>query len=744
MRNSDVLNLPNIYNERFTQTLSNNIQRPTQANIISENQPSQLATIINKDEEFIPRETLTSVYGDSYELTYSNLQEIEKETMNYFSNLLSELNNKYLKFNSNINLHFKGVTNKIANAFKLNNPAENIKNIQRNSLIQKHSNEYLQQLNKILNMHEQIFQNIKDSISIFFNFLDISKILDKEKPIQEFIGKEFNSIIQNWLFLKINIEDFDFAQAISDSSVDDNFKNFISKICKDKNFVMNISCPKQYMINCKKNYENLSNEAKNKINIIMEKNKKVMSDNHSNLTKLKMCNIFRADKYFEKDLTYDKMRYLKFDNVLFDQEKAESNNFLKNIPKLERLVINSSNNFDISLLKDLSKSLIKLSLTKNGFVDYDFNNIMSNYLVKSDAIRKNLQVLSFSNNNLSNVDFTQLVYQPKQSFYALKELDFQKNKIYKFNISPEFFVELKCINCCSNCFTKSNFEQYNNILTFLSGNIFLSQLNLAKNYFSNLEKNLKNFNISLSYLNLSYIPKILSNDYLSNLVINDLILINLKKLDLSHNNIICDTIFNFFEHNKGSLNLKSLNLSYNLLDDSFFEKFLNLKLNNLFNKLKYINLDSNNFGKYTNDNIKENSLKMKDILFHEEINKEKDIIYIRLLYKFISENKNLIEMSITKNPIGNRFLVKNIEDNANGFNFNNFVKKDENDNIAINCFYSFLWKIKIDLIKKKSNTDNSNDNEVRSIFNLKFDCINSFNNNFENFYFNKKYIIFKN
>ena len=255
MRNSDVLNPPNIYNERFTQTLSNNIQRPTQANIISENQPSPLATIINKDEEFIPRETLTSVYGDSYELTHSNLQEIEKETMNYFSNLLSELNNKYLKFNSNINLHFKGVTNKIANAFKLNNPAENIKNIQRNSLIQKHSNEYLQQLNKILNMHEQIFQNIKDSISIFFNFLDISKILDKEKPIQEFIGKEFNSIIQNWLFLKINIEDFDFAQAISDSSVDDNFKNFISKICKDKNFVMNISFPKQYMINCKKNYK---------------------------------------------------------------------------------------------------------------------------------------------------------------------------------------------------------------------------------------------------------------------------------------------------------------------------------------------------------------------------------------------------------------------------------------------------------------------------------------------------------
>ena len=140
-----------------------------------------------------------------------------------------------------------------------------------------------------------------------------------------------------------------------------------------------------------------------------------------------------------------------------------------------------------------------------------------------------------------------------------------------FNISPEFFVELKCINCCSNCFTKSYFESYTNILTLLSGNVFLSNLNSAQNYFSSLEKKLNNINFSLSYLNLSYIPKVISTEYICNLVINDSILINLKKLDLSHNNIDCNTIFKFFENNKGCLSLKLLNLSYNNLDDSFFE-----------------------------------------------------------------------------------------------------------------------------------------------------------------------------
>ena len=722
-----------IYKERLTQTLTNNIQRETENHTIFI--PNSFN---NREEDYIPRETLNSVYGDNYDIIQSNLSEVEKETMNYFTNTINDLNNKYKEFNTNINLHFKDVTFKITDAFKLNNPTENTKNIQRNSLIQKYSNEYIQQLNKVIDMHEEIFKNIKDSIKIFFNFLDITKILNKEKPIQEFLSKEFDNIIQNWLFLKINIEDFDFAKAINEAPIDANFKKFISKICKDKNFIMDISSPKKYMIKCKNNYNELNLDIKNKINTMMENNKKVMQDNHSNLVKLKMSNIFNVDKFFDKGITYEKMKYLKLDNVVFDESKKE-NNFFQKIPNLERLIINRSHNFEISKLKYLSNSLIKLSLSNNGFVDFEFNEIMTKYLVTSESIRKKLQILSFSNNNLSYIDISQIVYQPKQSFYALKLLDFQRNRIYNFSISPEFFLELKCINCCSNCFTKSFFDDNKNILTLLSGNTFLTTFNLAQNYFSSLKKKLTDFTISLSYLNLSYIPKILSNEYLSNLIINENILINLKKLDLSHNNINCDTIFNFFEHNKGCLSLTLLNLSYNLLDDSFYEKYLNLKLYNIFTKLKFIKLDANKFGYYNKNN--NNSNNMSDMMFQK--NYEKDINNIKLLYRFIAENKSLVELTMTKNPISHILLVKSIEENAENFSFNQYLKKDENDDISINCFYSFLWKIKIDLIKKKNSGENRGENELRSFFNIKFDCDNRFNIYIEDFDFDKSYIIFK-
>ena len=722
-----------IYKERLTQALTNNIQRETENQTIFIPNSSN-----NREEDYIPRETLNSVYGDNYDIIQSNLCEIEKETMNYFTNTINDLNNKYKEFNTNINLHFKDVTFKITDAFKLNNPTENTKNIQRNSLIQKYSNEYIQQLNKVIDMHEEIFTNIKDSIKIFFNFLDITKILNKEKPIQEFLNKEFDNIIQNWLFLKINIEDFDFAKAINEAPIDANFKNFISKICKDKNFIMDISSPKKYMKKCKNNYDELNLEIKNKINTMMENNKKVMQDNHSNLVKLKMSNIFNVDKFFDKGISYEKMKYLKLDNVIFDESK-KGNNFFQNIPNLERLIINRSHNFEINKLKHLSDSLIKLSLSNNGFVDFEFNEIMTKYLVTSESIRKKLQILSFSNNNLSYINISQIVYQPKQSFYALKELDFQRNKIYNFSITPEYFIELKCINCCSNCFTRSYFDEYKNILTLLSGNTFLTTFNLAQNYFSSLKKKLTDFTISLTYLNLSYIPKIISNEYLSNLIINESILINLKKLDLSHNNINCDTIFNFFEHNKGCLSLKLLNLSYNLLDDSFYENYLNLKLYNIFTKLKFINLDSNKFGAYNRNNINNNNI--RDMMYQK--NYEKDINNIKLLYRFIAENRSLAQLTMTKNPISHILLVKSIEENAENFSFNQYLTKDENDDISINCFYSFLWKIKIDLIKKKNNGENRDENELRSFFNIKFDCDNRFNIYIEDFDFDKSYITFK-
>ena len=690
--------------------------------------------ITEEEEEIVSRETLNSIYGDNYDLIRSKIMDTENQAINYLSDMICSLQVKYKEFNTDINSHFRNLTSKITDAFKLNNNSSDeikgTKKEKKENLIKKYSNEYIQELKKIINMHEQIFNNIKNSISIFYDFLDISKLLSKEKPINEFLSKEFKKIIENWSYMQIDFSNFDFTKAVKDSNFGSDLKDLIIKIRKNQNFIMNISNTTKYMRLNKKLFDKVSPDRAMELRMLSDNNKKIMDDNHDNLIKLKMKNAFYVDKYFEAGLKYNKIKFLKFDNVTFSPKGRNKNNFLKNMNSLEKLIINSATNFEISILKDLSKSLIKLSLTKNGFVDYEFKNIMTNYLVNSEHIRKNLQYLSFSDNYLSNINLSQIVYQPRQSFHALKELDFQNNKIFQFSIEPEYFNDLKCINCCYNNLARNSFEQYEKILTLLSGNVFLSEKNLAKKYFDSLAKKLNNYTVSLTYLNLSFIPQILSDDYLAKIIINDSILINLKKLDLSYNNLKCDTIIKFLNNNKGCLSLKSLNLSNNLLDISFFDKFLEGGLNNHFNKLKYIKLDANKFGNFEN-------LESTPEKLNEEL-----IKMIRILYKFIEKNNNLIELTITKNPFSNYLLITDIEinneENANNFSFNNYVTQDEKGNIIINNFFSFLFKIKIEMneINKK------NKSEIRPTFNIKFDCKNSINNNSSEFEINSNIIVF--
>ena len=225
-------------------------------------------------------------------------------------------------------------------------------------------------------------------------------------------------------------------------------------------------------------------------------------------------------------------------------------------------------------------------------------------------------------------------------------------------------------------------------------------------------------------------PKIQTLKYFEDFYINQKIRIYLKKMDLSNNELDCDTFFKFVGINKEFPNLRSLNLNRNQLDDTFFEKFLE---NNIFPKLQHLYLNSNRIGDI---NVK--------IVYKDEspidrkytTNQEKNLVYkLRLIYKFIQKNTYLNKLTITKNPIS-EFYSATQDKNKNADTSDVYIKRDENKKIIINCLFSLLIKIRDELLKEEEKKERNN-------FNLRFDCRSNVNKNSENYPYAETPIIFK-
>ena len=655
------------------------------------------------------RNILNYIYGDDIFVIIDELSKFKENSKAYLKATQEELNIKYNFFETEVLKYINSTTNKIINAFRLD-----ISNLDEETrkIVQELVKEKIIFINKVITLYKQITEIIKQNFLILKNFLD-NFDLNKEFPIQDFFKKEFNNITTSWLFLKLDLEKFDFKNIIEESNLNQNYKDFLMKECHEKSSFMNIILP-----------ENKENDTSN-LNIINYKELykeeiNLLSENSNHLVKLNMKNVPVIEDFLGKS-KYDKLEKLNLknsnitDNKIFNQFSSLTKLSIKYCPDLDTSIFN-----DINLL-----NLKYLILEKNGFIDQDLDNLISNFILKSPDLIDNLEILSFAYNNLSNIDFNHYLTTPKHVFNSLNSLILNHNELYKITIDKYYFPELKLLDCSNNNLNSYYFSDLQNddILILQSGNFFLMDDSLCQIYYSNIRNKLANTDyLSLRKLDLSYMPTLFSNSFLSNININHSLFINLKKLNLSYNGISCDTLFNFFEKNKECLKLRTLNLNGNQLDDTFFERFLNLGLNKIFSNLKKLYLNDNNIG--CNDEI--------DYKDEEPISKkeyEKDIYKLRLMYKFICENKNLKLISINKNPISEKNIVM-YEDIINEEDKEGLLIKNKNGEIIINDFYSFLIKIKNELAE-------------RNDLNIKFDCLYDVNFNSKDFNYESQYIKFQ-
>ena len=651
---------------------------------------------------------LNCIYGKDIFIIIKELSKAKIISDNFMKNTDEELNKNYDSFQNKVLNYINSTTNKIINAFHIDLYNINKENLK---IIQSFVEEKILFLKKVLSLYKQIIEVIQQNFIILKNFLQ-NFDLNHQLPLQDFFTKEFNNITNSWLFLKLDLEKFNFKSVIENSNLNMNYKDFLMKECHEKSSVMDIILP-DIKQNSGKNIPFKKDKYKDKI--------KIISDNSSHLIKLNMKNVPVVDDFLGK-LKYDKLEKLQLknsyilNNDLFNQFSSLNKLSVKYCPSMDTFIFNDIN---ISNLKELI-------LDKNGFVNEDLDNLLTNFILKSQDILNNLEIFSLAYNDISNIDFNHYLSVPKNVFNSLNTLVLRNNEIYKINIDINLFPKLKLLDCSNNNLACNYFTELennnNNIIILQSGNLFLMDEVLCENHYSNLKNKLANINhYSLANLSLSYIPTFYSISFFDKLKINHSLLINLSTLNLSYNGLYCETFFSFIEKNKECLNLRTLNLIGNEFDDTFFEKYLNLGLNKIFSNLTKLYLNDNQIGNNC------------DIIYKddEQISKidfKKDIFKLRLLYKFISENNNLKKLTINKNPISEKYTILYESDDIPKDREEKIIKNKEGK-IIINCFYSFLLKLKNDL-------------QDRNDFNIEFDCIYDINLNSQNFPYAQQQIAF--
>ena len=654
----------------------------------------------------------------------SQIESTSKNSCDYLNSFLKDFtvqNNDLLK---EINLYKDSMISKYSQLFNLyEKPSHKEEGVSNNTGFKMATEKHIQLMRKISDTYNQIFSSLKQNLQILSKFIDkflnISQNYDKGRPIQDFLLDEFNNIVDCWLFMKIDFEKFDFNEALNKCNLEQNFKSFVIKVSKNKNFILKIICPKGENLNSPIEQKKLKEKKDKEI--------KLLTENKGNLTKLHMENVGNVTSY-----TGDKLEFVKLKKFHVENSTIQTGSLFKMMKNLEKLTIKSCPSIQIDLLEFLPPKIKKLILEKNNFVNFELENILKGILANNKNILQNLEYLSFAGNNLTRVDLS--ILPPKIQFITLSKMNFQKNKIYKFIYNPENFPNLKFINCCKNNLNKSYLSDMKNLGSLESGNGFLFEPELCVKYFNKLKERLaeKENNIFLSkYLNISFMPKVHTLKYFDNFIINEKVIINLTKLDLSFNGLDCNTFFGFVNQNKGFINLRSLNLTGNELDDTFFERFLE---KNVFTKLQHLYLNSNKIGLSLDKiNYKDNIPIDPKYTSHQE---KQLVKLLRLIYDFIEKNTFLNKLTITKNPIGEFYsIVPEAKNNAD--KSDKYILRDENNKIIINCLFSLLVKIRDELLQ------NEEDKIERSNFNLRFDCRSNVNRNSENYPYIDKPIVFK-
>ena len=596
----------------------------------------------------------------------AQMVELKNSTLSFFSQTLKELEIRYNEYINSICDYIAENEMKLSKVFQQSN-GEN------ENLLEFTKNNILQQIENLMEIHDNICDAMEDHASLLGIFLEKPDLIQQKNPLEYFINTYSSNIINSWFlykinFQKLNIRSFDSNKDLSELYVkylvkqkNKNFKNFT--ITQDING--NLSNGANFVRQNIKSIEKLKfNNVKGEdINRVFDMKKKESNEQDTTARKLKSLSLIQSD----------------FSTVELNKLYTPS---LKKL-KIKRVIL------PISLAGFFDSILFKSSFLQNiylqkCFIDDESLSLFFKYLSEKPELIESLKNISFSGNEITSVAMDSLI-EKKCNFQSLEVLDFSKNNIFEFwTENFKLFLNIKILDLTDNNLTNHTFfENIKNLKTlkcvlFLCNNMFLiNNKNNTNQYIKYLVDKLGNYNSKVKKINFSFLFDKVSKPIILKMQLSPMVKISLIKLNLSYCGLDNETVCNFLNNNFGLLSLKFLNLRNNFIDLKLFTSIKSVDLS--LEKLKCLDIGVNEFQPLTfADYLNIESFVNK----HPNLRKIKvqrtNFIHDLLTLtenepdKFIEINKNLINKEIkfiiekddalTIEPLKELLELKNIDE----------------------------------------------------------------------------------
>ena len=587
----------------------------------------------------------------------AQLNEIKDNTIAFLLQTAKELEHRYAEYINNICDYIAENEIKINKVFQQNN--ETGENMLENS-----ENNITQQIENLLEIHENIFNALEDHASLLEIFLEKIDLIQQKNPLEYFINTYSSNILNSWFlnkvnFQKLNVSSFESNKDLSElytkyliRQKSNTFKNF--SITQDK--YGNLSSGSDFIRQNLKNLEKLKfyNVKGEEINKIFEKNQKDGKEQDMIASKLKSLSVFDSN----------------FSSTALNKLYTPS---LKKL-KIKRIILPLSlaGFFDSILFK--SSFLQNLYLQKCLIDDESLSQIFT-YLSEKPKLLESLQNISFAGNEITTVNMKQLI-DKKCTFQSLEVLDFSKNSIYEFGMENfRVLQNIKILDLSdNNIISYSLFENVKNMkklqcILFLCNNMFLSNnKNYTNSYKKYIYNKLENYNSKIKKINLTFLFDKISKNNILSLKLSPMIKISLIKLNLSYCGLDNELVCKFLNNNFGLLNLKILILSKNFIDLKFFELIKKIEIP--LEKLECLDLSLNDIHSLTYEEYQNVELFVNKHIHLKRIKLQETIFTQDLLVlsqnepeKFGEINRNLISKGfkfvVEKN---NALLIESLKD----------------------------------------------------------------------------------